>query len=415
MRSWGSVSARMRVRSAEAGSRLSLFGAIMLAAVLAGVSLIVGGCASTPPTEPAVASQPIHRMIDSDAFGQSDESRQLAALWTERTRTRESADYPVGPGDVLEINAQYVNELKNKIVRVAGDGTIELPLVGVVDAAGLSEDKLADEIARKLSKFMYDPQVQVFVRKFHSHQVAVVGAVTRPGLVTLSDASETVLEMITESGGVTPQAGDEIILFPAGSNGNMNRAALREASLMGELSDQSSGDHSAYALGGADGALATDMNPASLVERTNNQPIIIPLHSTSLTGAGRFLQLPVRPGDVIVVPGGGEVMVVGWVENPGHFPVGSGLTVLAAIGAAGGPDYAADESNVRLIRGDSSGVKKIININLHAIKSGETPDPPVFANDVVEIPYSAMKIAPYVFYSLFKNVGMGVGFGGAIP
>jgi polysaccharide export outer membrane protein len=389
--------------------------AVTIAAATAGVLALVAGCASRPPADTVVASQPVHRAIDTSDFAQSDDSRELSALWAKRTGTSASADYPVGPGDVLEINAQYVNELKNKTVRVAGDGTIELPLVGVVQAAGLSEDKLADEIARKLSKFMYDPQVQVFVRKFHSHQVAVIGAVTKPGLVTLSDSSETILDMITESGGVTPQAGDEVILFPAGASGDANRATLREASLMDELSNQSSGDRSPDASGGTHGAFESDLNPASLAGRTNIQPIVIPLHSTSLTGAGRFLQLPVRPGDVIVVPGGGEVMVVGWVENPGHFPVGSGLTVLAAIGAAGGPDYAADESDVRLIRGDSSGVKKIIRINLKAIKSGEAPDPPVFANDVIDVPYSEMKIGPYVFYSLFKNVGMGVGFGGAIP
>ena len=74
----------------------------------------------------------------------------------------------------------------------------------------------------------------------------------------------------------------------------------------------------------------------------NAHPLSIPIRSTSLTGAGKYINLPMRPGDVIVVPGGGNVMVVGWVQTPGYFQVGSGLTVLGAIGAAGGPMYAAN-------------------------------------------------------------------------
>jgi polysaccharide export outer membrane protein len=373
----------------------------------------LSGCGSVAPAY-TDAHQFAHRGAETSAFTEPGDSEDLARLWTSRTETPIDADYPVGAGDVLEINAQYVEELKNKTVRVAGDGGIDLPLVGVVQAAGLSEKKLAEEIAQKLSKYMYDPQVQVFVRKFHSHQVAVIGAVRTPGLVTLSDSSETVLDMITQSGGTTNDAGDEVILFPAGQSAKKNRGGLQEASLADGLYQQSPDDPFADAAANPRSGLSASARPGGLTG-TNSQPIVIPLHSTSLTGAGRFLQLPVRPGDVMVVPGGGEVMVLGWVQTPGHFAVGSGLTVLGAIGAAGGPAYAANESDVQLIRSDRSGRKRIVRIDLEAIKNGEASDPPVAANDVINVPYSTVKIGPYVFYSLLKQIGMGVGFGGSIP
>src|SRR5690242_10587953 len=119
----------------------------------------------------------------SDSVGRSysvinqEDSMRLQQLWVARTAHDSDAVYPVGPGDVLEVNAQYVPELRNKIVRVAGDGTFYLPLLGDIRAAGLSEEELSAEIATKLRKYIYTPEVEVFVRKYHSHQVAVIGAV----------------------------------------------------------------------------------------------------------------------------------------------------------------------------------------------------------------------------------------------
>lgn len=145
---------------------------------------------------------------------------------------------------------------------------------------------------------------------------------------------------------------------------------------------------------------------------TNARPISIPVKSTSLTGAGRYLNLPVRPSDVIVVPGGGDVMVVGWVHSPGYFKVGSGLTVMGAIGAAGGPMYAADTSDVTLIRSTPNGSKTVVPLNLKNISEGKESDIPVKGNDVIDVPYSSMRIGPYIFYSVISRMGVG---GPSIP
>ena len=145
---------------------------------------------------------------------------------------------------------------------------------------------------------------------------------------------------------------------------------------------------------------------------TNAHPISIPVRSKSLTGAGRYLNLPVRPGDVIVVPGGGDVMVVGWVHRPGYFKVGSGLTVMGAIGAAGGPMYAADTGAVTLIRSVPNGSKTVLPLNLKNISEGKESDIPVKGNDVIDVPYSGLRIGPYIFYSIISRMGLG---GPAIP
>src|SRR5271165_3626552 len=75
-------------------------------------------------------------------------SGSLHNLWTRRMTEGVGHDYPIGPGDVLEISVTDVDELKLLEVRVTGEGTIDLPLVGEVIVVGLREDDVRQSIAR---------------------------------------------------------------------------------------------------------------------------------------------------------------------------------------------------------------------------------------------------------------------------
>jgi protein involved in polysaccharide export with SLBB domain len=143
---------------------------------------------------------------------------------------------------------------------------------------------------------------------------------------------------------------------------------------------------------------------AALEEEVSNGPaVIIPL-KTAMRGSAKYMNMPANPGDIIVVPGGGNVMVTGWVYKPGYFGVGSGLTVLGAVASAGGAMFAANTSEATLIRSDGAGNKISLPVNLDKIATGEAPDIPVRANDVVDVPYSDVKIGPYVFYNILTRV-----------
>ena len=375
--------------------------------------------------------------------------QELEQLWQRRTaQVSSTEDYPIGPGDVLTVSVPDMEELQQRKVRVSTQGIIELPLLGNVQAGGLTEAQLQDALDEKLGKFMYNPQASIFVDQYHNRQVAVIGAVTHPGLILLDSPSETVLDVLSQAGGLTGTAADEIILIPAEqTDPNMARrvstvafanesptagadaaAGTDEAAGAAAQADDAGGTHrmrsqgEPIAPGNADLSLkaqamqkdqSNDVATTALrMLPTNARPVSIPVKSTTLTGAGRYVNLPVRPGDVIVVPGGGNVMVVGWVEQPGYFQVGSGLTVLGAIGAAGGPMYAADTHNVTLIRSNPAGGKSTILLDMEKISHGEQQDIPVKANDVIDIPYSSLRIGPYVFYSIVSKIGVGAA---AIP
>lgn len=76
---------------------------------------------------------------------------------------------------------------------------------------------------------------------------------------------------------------------------------------------------------------------------------MIDLENLTKGGSQTYLTLPARPGDVIMVPGSGEVLVEGWVNKPGSYKITPRLTILGVVAAAGGPLFAADTSSVKLI------------------------------------------------------------------
>ncbi|HJU29745.1 MAG TPA: polysaccharide biosynthesis/export family protein, partial [Candidatus Binataceae bacterium] len=398
----------MESRSARRGDarkpRDGLAAALTIASALFAATALAGCAAYTMggdnPASAKAATAVGSPQTEGETMNPAD-AAILDQLWRKRSTASLSDEYPIGPNDVLAISVPDVEEMQARKVRVTSRGTIELPLVGEVQAGGLTEDELQEELDRKFSKFMFRPQASVFVEEYHNREVAVVGSVNKPGLVLLEGPSETILDVITQAGGLTSAAADELILIPA-ERGRTPRGlapvpADPHAAQPAQMQLASAAD-TIHAL--APNPALTDQNQpspatgAADVMRSlppSAHPVSISLKSTSLTGSGRYLNLPVRPGDVIVVPGGGEVMVVGWVHKPGHFGVGSGLTVLGAVGEAGGPMYAADTKEVVLIRSEKGGSKVSVPVNLEKISRGQEPDVPVKANDVIDVPYSGWR------------------------
>lgn len=116
-----------------------------------------------------------------------------------------SADYKVGPQDLLEISVFQVADL-NRTVRVNTGGEISLPLIGVVQAGGRTVQQVQDDIAHKLTeKYLQNPQVSVFVKEFTSQRVTLEGAVAKPGIYPLTGQT-SLLQTIAMAGGLNDMA-----------------------------------------------------------------------------------------------------------------------------------------------------------------------------------------------------------------
>jgi len=106
-------------------------------------------------------------------------------------------------GDTVRISFPAAPEL-NQTQKIGSDGTLSLPLIGEVAAAGKTVGELQVELAR-----LYKPQLQdnevVVTLDTRAVPVVVSGAVQKPGKIVF-ERPATVLEAIMEAGGFTPEA-----------------------------------------------------------------------------------------------------------------------------------------------------------------------------------------------------------------
>lgn len=390
-------------------------------------ALAAAGCAghtvaAHPSTSlaPAAATAPAAG-VGQPALAAPGGHQRLRRLWQRRTAQGAEEDFALGPGDVLQISVP-LEQLRHREVRVSPRDTIALPLVGVMNVRGMSEQGLTEALRVRLSKYMHNPPVSLFVKHYGSREVAVIGAVEKPGLYTLSSGSDTLLDMISKAGGATKDAAANVVFVPAESN---TRAALRPASLIAPLAPAADGtasaalsaeappalDHSRRAPGGGIGPVGPlaahsaprgDASRASAAALARLHPIVISMVDPQ---ARAYLEMPARPGDLLLIPAAGEVTVGGWVRKPGAYKITPGMTALSAISAAGGAMFS---SSAEVLRSGPDGEREAIALDIPQVQRGEASDLAVQSGDVVMVDRSALGAIPYAAYEIFDKFGTGM-------
>ncbi|WP_313071899.1 polysaccharide biosynthesis/export family protein [Melaminivora sp.] len=123
------------------------------------------------------------------------------------------ADYKIGPNDLLEVDVFGVTELK-RTVRVNSTGHISMPLIGLVQVAGLTPSDAEALIALQYSKnYLQDPQVSIFIKEFTTQRITVDGAVVRPGIYPLVGQITLLRALAMAGGGGQLAKLDEVMLF----------------------------------------------------------------------------------------------------------------------------------------------------------------------------------------------------------
>lgn len=153
---------------AGAGGILS---GIVLIAVAISMSIVVWGC-------------------DSTAVNQKVVPRQAA---------KASDPYRIGADDELEIIVWTQPQLSGKVT-VASDGTIAMPLIGRVPAAGQTPEELKADLEKRYVRYVHDPNATVRVSNPASHVFYVIGEVNKPGAYKLH-SGEVLSQALAEAGG----------------------------------------------------------------------------------------------------------------------------------------------------------------------------------------------------------------------
>jgi len=142
--------------------------------------------------------------------------------------------YRLVPYDLINIKFTYHPEEDPKLpLMIRPDGNITLESIGLIKAAGLTPEQVAEIIAEKSASRMKDPQIIVTIAQYAPRKVYVGGEVKSPGVVLTQDGrSLTPMQAIFERGGFTYVAQvDSVILIrdAASENPKIGRLNLNQA------------------------------------------------------------------------------------------------------------------------------------------------------------------------------------------
>jgi polysaccharide export outer membrane protein len=263
--------------------------------------------------------------------------------------------YRIGPRDVITLTVYAGGELQNRLdLTVSEKGTINVPFIGSVKAAGRTIFELESLITKPLTRdYFVNPEVNVSVKEYHSLRYFISGAVESPGLYEMTSRA-TLLELLAKAGGVLPERGNVAYIQRKSTNHNGR-------------GQESTG------------------RPSS------TDPIKVDLKK--LLDQGDMTQnRALESGDVVYIPpektlnlAESKIYVGGEVKQPGLFSFQPGLTALSACIMAGGFTKFAAPNRTRVIRhqGDE---KVIIKINLNNVKNGKIADLKLLPGDRIQVP-----------------------------
>lgn len=252
----------------------------------------------------------------------------------------------IGPNDLIAVSVYDAPEF-TRTVRVGADGLIRLPMLKQqIRAESLLPAELETAIAAALQneQLLVDPVVTVTVAEYHSRPISVAGAVRNP--VTFQAAGPvTLLEALTRAGGLSPDAGPEILVTRT--------------------------------------ELDREGNPSPVVQR-------IPVKAL-IDSANPEVNLRLSGGEEIRVPEVGRIYVVGTVRKPGAYPVPNETeaTVLQLLALAEGlAPFASKQAYI--YRPDPvTGERHEMQIELKQIMARKAADVPLQPSDILYIPDSS--------------------------
>src|SRR5258707_8192319 len=119
--------------------------------------------------------------------------------------------YVLGPDDQIALQAPDIEEISAKPVRIDLGGNINLPLIGGVQAAGLTPVELQSRLRDLFKKYVKNPDITVSITEYRSQPVSVLGAVQNPGVHQLQ-GNKNLLGVLSLAGGLRPDAGSTVKL-----------------------------------------------------------------------------------------------------------------------------------------------------------------------------------------------------------
>lgn len=242
----------------------------------------------------------------------------------------------LSPGDLIQVHVFEQADYSPQ-VRLNAVGTVLLPFIGAVDLNGKTVSEAERMIEERLiaAQIYRNPQVTIDLEGGPNQAATVVGEVHA---VVPIVGSRRLLDVLATAGGLPPTASHVITI---------SRPGVAE-------------------------------------------PIVVDLGTDPLRSG--LANVPIFPGDTIIIGRIGVVYMVGNFKNPGTIALTqyTPLTLMEATALSGGLAYQGKYDDVRLIRtvGDH---RTVVKLDIQRILHGKDADPILEANDIVFIPDSGLK------------------------
>jgi polysaccharide export outer membrane protein len=284
----------------------------------------------------------------------------------------DTTNYILGPEDQINVRVFAAEDIPDRPAQIANDGTVNLPMVGQVHAAGLTIDQFQAVLVTAYKKYFKDPQVTVQVTDFRSQPVSVAGNVNTPGVVQLR-GNRNLMEVIGQAGGLRADAGDSVLITR-----NLNEGSIPVADAFTDPSGQYSVAH-----------------------------IDIRKIMSGQDPKGNIL---IKPHDVITVPRARMIYVLGNVNRAGGYVLtdNESMSITQAIALAGGWDRSAKLSGARVLRVSSGAAREQINADLKKIMQNKASDLQLRPDDILYVPNSFGKEMSSTAIQSAIGIGTGI-------
>jgi polysaccharide export outer membrane protein len=283
-----------------------------------------------------------------------------------------SSNYELGPEDTLLVHVKDEPEIPDGPYQIDLDGNLVIPEIGTIHAAGISVSAVSMAITDRCRRILNNPVVRVSIAEYRSQRVSVLGAVATPGVQQIR-GRKTLYEVISEAGGLKQNAGGTIQISRRVQEGPL---PLPNAQM------------------DASGRFQTaEIDVDALMKARSPQA-----------------NIAVRPNDVITVPKAELVYVLGAVRRPGGFELTEkqSMSVMQALSLAQGAERTAKTSRAKILRGNATGTRTEIPLDLNKLLAGKQPDVMLQPNDILVVPNSTAKSASYRALEAVVSTGSGV-------
>ena len=156
---------------------------------------------------------------------------------TDKTQIKQNTDiYKIGKGDqlfvtvwglpdIFPVTGGVNTELNTR--RVDSNGNIFFPFVGLILAEGKTQDELRQDLTFELSKMFKNVQLDIAVANFNSQKVYMLGEITTPKVIKLSDIPLSLSNAIGESKGLNTNTSEGEDVFVIRQNSSKDPQIFR--------------------------------------------------------------------------------------------------------------------------------------------------------------------------------------------